>query len=205
MGIYSSLSGWLQNQKRSRQARSQHREKAGLGQKPEPGSRLERAALKARQQGRVGQERMPTAEPTPISLPDYLGSEPQQDFPVSTFPGDFFATGEVGTTGRSIIDPSEIGDLLDPGDVSAFIEGEMAIMVDSSNVYSIKYLPKEQQLEVVFKDNNGVPSSGYRIFSISREEASSFAVAGSKGSWYWDFVRVRGSATAHQKPYVRIW
>ena len=44
----------------------------------------------------------------------------------------------------------------------------------------------------------------YLYSNISREEALSFATAQSKGSWVWDFLRIRRTKHGHRKPYVRI-
>ena len=86
------------------------------------------------------------------------------------------------------------------GDVVAgFIYDGKVLPVHSTNVTFAQYLHGKEQMIVGFK--NGAV---YRYSNVSEGEAIEFAQAQSKGLWVWDRLRVRGSRTAHQKPYVRI-
>lgn len=80
-----------------------------------------------------------------------------------------------------------------------FMEGTTPLFVMSSNVAMVQYHPDEEKMMVEFL--NG---SAYLYSNISRDEAESFLVSHSKGGWIWSNLRVRGSRTAHRKPYVRI-
>lgn len=69
--------------------------------------------------------------------------------------------------------------------------------VQSSNVAAAQYDGETEQLTVEFKDG-----SLYQYQQISRAEARSFAMAGSKGGWVWDQLRLRGTVNGYQKPFV---
>jgi hypothetical protein len=84
------------------------------------------------------------------------------------------------------------------GEVEDFLYNETPLFVTSSNVNLAQYFAETQQMLVEFKDG------AYMYDNISIQEAVSFATAQSKGSWVWDRLRVRGSATAHRKSYRRI-
>lgn len=78
-----------------------------------------------------------------------------------------------------------------------FLEGQV-MFVHSSNVVSAQYFADMQQMVVAFGDGT------YMYYGVSEYEAETFATATSKGRWVWDVLRVRGSATAHKKPYKRV-
>lgn len=84
-------------------------------------------------------------------------------------------------------------------EVDDFLFNEVPLVVNSSNVSNVTYFPKEGKLMVQFL-NGGK----YMYSQISEAEAVSFVQAQSKGSWVWSNLRVRGSRTAHRKPYVRL-
>jgi hypothetical protein len=109
-----------------------------------------------------------------------------------------------GTTGVSIDDMSEIGDILSKDETNMFLRGELAVQVDSTNVRYLKYYPNRHQLEVGFLAKGNRPESAYLYDGVTRNEALDFILRGSKGQAVWDLLRVRGSKTAHQKPYRRI-
>jgi len=62
-----------------------------------------------------------------------------------------------------------------------------------------QYFADEQKMMVEFK--NG---SAYMYSNVSIGEATEFLQAFSKGSAVWTLFRVRGSKTAHKKPYKKI-
>jgi len=76
--------------------------------------------------------------------------------------------------------------------------------MSSSNVASGQYDAAENYLNVGFKAKGNTPASHYGYHNVSPAEADDFAASSSPGGWVWDHLRVRGSATAHQKPYSRI-
>lgn len=79
-----------------------------------------------------------------------------------------------------------------------FLNGE-PLFVHSTNVVAAQYYADENKMQVEFKGG-----SAYLYSNVSLEEAWDFLEAGSKGSWIWDKLRVRGSKTAHRKPYTKI-
>lgn len=84
-------------------------------------------------------------------------------------------------------------------EVQDFMENSTPLFVNSSNVVMVQYFPEVNKLLVEFKKGKA-----YLYSNVSFEDALSFAQAQSKGGWVWDHLRVRGSKTAHQKPYARV-
>ncbi len=84
-------------------------------------------------------------------------------------------------------------------EVQDFVENEQPLFVNSSNVVMVQYFPEVSKLLVEFKGG-----TSYLYSQVSKSEALSFAQAQSKGSWVWSNLRVRGSKTAHRKPYSRV-
>lgn len=85
---------------------------------------------------------------------------------------------------------------------TALIAGETWVMTpQSSNVARIGYDPFKNggTLKIIFKDENE-----YHVWPMSPSEMEDFYDAGSRGSWYWDHVRVRGTKLGHQKSYVHV-
>lgn len=83
-------------------------------------------------------------------------------------------------------------------EVEDFLYNETPLFVTSSNVNMFQYFPETQQMMVEFKDGR------YLYDNVTMQEAVKAATAQSKGSFIWDYFRVRGSATAHRKPYRKI-
>lgn len=77
----------------------------------------------------------------------------------------------------------------------------LILHVHSSNVVAAQYDLNRQKLHMWFK---GRGNPGYEYSNVSRTEALKFATELSKGKFVWDVLRVRGSKTAHQKPYRRL-
>ena len=84
-------------------------------------------------------------------------------------------------------------------EVDDFLFNEVPLVVNSSNVSNVTYFPKEGKMLVQF-----LGGGKYMYSQISEAEALSFVQAQSKGIWVWSYLRVRGSRTAHRKPYLRI-
>ena len=83
-------------------------------------------------------------------------------------------------------------------EVTGFLYDEQPFFVHSTNVVSLIYFPKTHQMLVEFKDGR------YMYDQVSEQEALYFVNAQSKGGAVWDIFRVRGSRTAHRKPYRRV-
>lgn len=89
------------------------------------------------------------------------------------------------------------GEILED-EVSAFINDQQLVFVNSSNVVAAQFFKDEKKMMVEFKDG------AYMYSNVSEDEALQFMQAQSKGGFIWSVFRVRGSRTAHRKPYSRI-
>lgn len=71
----------------------------------------------------------------------------------------------------------------------------------SSNVSWIQYDQDRNVLQVGYLN-----LSIYVYGDVNPQEAASMLFAGSKGTWIWDNIRVRGKGNAHltRKPFARI-
>ncbi len=74
--------------------------------------------------------------------------------------------------------------------------GEWAPMA-SSNVAGASYEHEEERLTIGYLDG-----SYYQYQPVSYEKALDFYRAGSKGTWVWDNLRVRGTVFGYQVPYT---
>ncbi|MDE2098100.1 MAG: KTSC domain-containing protein [Patescibacteria group bacterium] len=84
-------------------------------------------------------------------------------------------------------------------EVEAFVHDQMPLFVHSTNVSLLQYFPEDQKLMVEFL-NGGA----YLYSNVTETEAYELAKAESKGGFLWDRIRVRGSKTAHKKPFVKL-
>jgi hypothetical protein len=93
------------------------------------------------------------------------------------------------------------------------VTGEWVKTPQSSNVYAVRYQAEEAELFVRFYKPapKGQPRTRpgpiYKYSEITPRMARSVfqaADGGSPGSWVWDFLRVRGSVSQHQKPYKLV-
>lgn len=89
--------------------------------------------------------------------------------------------------------------LIPRDEVDEFVNGGYPLFVHSSNVRMAQYFPQDQKMMVEYGEG-----AAYLYSGVTQHEALSFAQAQSKGTWVWDHLRVRGSRTAHKKPYVKI-
>jgi len=89
--------------------------------------------------------------------------------------------------------------LLSGDEVERFVYDQAPLVVHSSNVRLVQYFLDAQQLMVEFRRG-----AAYLYSNVTEQEALALAQAPSKGGFVWDYLRVRGSRTAHQKPYVRL-
>lgn len=90
-------------------------------------------------------------------------------------------------------------DRQDPQYVDGFVfEGE-PIYVRSSTLVLLQYFIDDHKLMAEFA--NG---SAYIIEDVSEWEAIDLYHSPSKGEWYWDHVRVRGSKRGSQKAFRKM-
>jgi hypothetical protein len=108
--------------------------------------------------------------------------------------------------GEYVIVPFEIGGRQFPAD-HPLVTGEM-VQVDSANVHSIGYDLNTNTLYVRFliervRDGQVYRSPGslYGYRNVTPDEFLDFLSAPSKGNWVWDHLRIRGTASGHQKDY----
>lgn len=88
---------------------------------------------------------------------------------------------------------------LSPDMAGGFVYDAEPLFVHSTNVAMCQYYLESRQMMVEFL--NG---SAYLYDNVSEQEAIDFAKFPSKGAWVWTNLRVRGSKTAHRKPFRRI-
>lgn len=79
-----------------------------------------------------------------------------------------------------------------------FIYGGQILHVNSSNLTAAQYHPETQQMMIEYHDG------AYLYSNVTPQEALQFVQAQSKGGFIWSVFRVRGSKTAHKKPFVRL-
>lgn len=120
-------------------------------------------------------------------------------------PSSLGLEGEVGFAIGLGKDPTDKNRRKMPSkDVEGFIYDGDLIYVNSSNVLAAQYHPEVNKMMVEFHGGKSSGYSAYLYSNVSIDEAISFAQAQSKGAWVWDHLRVRGSRTAHKKPYTKI-
>lgn len=91
---------------------------------------------------------------------------------------------------------------LPEGYVEDFVYHQQPLFVHSSNVVMCQFWLDEQKMLVEYGVKG--PKRSYLYSNVSEAEATGFAQADSKGAWCWTHLRVRGSKTAHRKPYVEV-
>lgn len=89
-------------------------------------------------------------------------------------------------------------ELLGKETAEGFLDGE-PLFVHSSNVAMMQWFKDTNQLMVEYHGGGT-----YLYDNVSETEAIAFLQAWSKGGAVWDYLRVRGSRTAHKKPYSRL-
>lgn len=67
--------------------------------------------------------------------------------------------------------------------------------------YEASWDEEEEMLFITFVHGG---RSMYGYYPISEIEARGYYLAPSKGKWIWSVLRVRGSATLHQKAYWKM-
>ena len=83
--------------------------------------------------------------------------------------------------------------------VEDFVYNEQILYVNSTNVANLTYYHKEKQMLVQY-----LSGGRYLYSNVSEQEALQVAQAQSKGAVIWDLFRVRGSKTAHKKPFKKL-
>lgn len=84
-------------------------------------------------------------------------------------------------------------------EVEDFVYGGKLVKVHSSNMAFAKYDHEKEEMIAGFK-NGGI----YSVTPITPKEAVSFMQASSKGSWWWDRIRIRGTKNGHRKTVRQI-
>lgn len=107
----------------------------------------------------------------------------------------------IGHRGVATGLPTDTGkwETISAEEVEAYVYKGAALPVHSSNVEHIQYDINKKVLIVSFHGGGQ-----YSYQQVSEQEAINFAQAFSKGKFIWDTFRVRGSRTAHKKPYSKI-
>lgn len=85
-----------------------------------------------------------------------------------------------------------------------FLAGGNLVFVHSSNVVAFQWFPEDGKMMVEY-GGHGKRSSAYLYSNVTQQEAQELITAQSKGSAIWDLFRVRGSRTAHKKPYSKLY
>lgn len=88
--------------------------------------------------------------------------------------------------------------------MAGFVYGQEVISFHSSNVTWAQYFINDRYMLVAFHGGSPPKPGVYRVSPISEAEAIDFARAFSKGIWYWDSVRIRGTRHGHKKNVSRI-
>ena len=88
---------------------------------------------------------------------------------------------------------------IESDEATAFVYDNELIFVHSSNVATLQYFLEDKKLIVGYLNGSSYVYSG-----VTEEEAIRFVKAFSKGAEVWDTLRVRGSRTAHKKPYMKL-
>lgn len=101
------------------------------------------------------------------------------------------------------------GEELEQGDADRFVAGQLVLFLDESSwLRYAKYYPEAQELEVglIAGGPDGVNCQGMVASAVGRELAVLFARARSKGTWWWDYVFVRGKGNKGktQRPVRRL-
>jgi hypothetical protein len=155
-------------------------------------------------------------EPEPRPRPGEKPTRPTKDLPFGV-EARLHRMGipPVTRTGR----PRKTVDMPGPSGKTRFkvthpaVTGEWVKTPQSSNVYAVRYQAEEAELYVRFykpappKQPRTRPGPIYKYSEITPRMARSVfqaAEGGSPGSWVWDFLRVRGSVSQHQKPYKLV-
>ena len=85
-----------------------------------------------------------------------------------------------------------------------FVYRGMVTVVSSSNVHAMQYLLDDKVLIIQYLTPEKQPGPHYQYNNVTEQEAITFINAGSKGGTCWDLLRVRGSKTAHKKPFSPV-
>jgi len=101
------------------------------------------------------------------------------------------------TTGRKWTGEEAAAEKLGSDEVDAFVlQGEF-ITVHSTWLFGAQYFREDERMMVQFRDNYAV-----LVNDISEREAVEFAIAPSKGIWFWDNVLGRGTTKGHR---LKTW
>jgi len=85
------------------------------------------------------------------------------------------------------------------GLIGRFLDENVEFSFSSSNIASASYDSVNKVLIIGFSGGGR-----YAYYNVTRHEATGFAHAPSKGKWFWTYIRVRGSKTAHKKRWKKL-
>lgn len=100
---------------------------------------------------------------------------------------------------RGSVDDPNLNDTISRGEIDRFLNDGAALSVASSNIDHVEYDSHTQTLIITFKDGGQ-----YAYGEVPPAEALDFAVAESKGIWFWTNIRIRGSKNGHRKPWRKL-
>ena len=95
---------------------------------------------------------------------------------------------------------------------SDLLTGAWVETPESSNVHSFAYDIDAHRLYVRFKDRPqkgekvrpNAPGSIYAYYNVPLDLFMSMFTAGSKGTWVWDHLRIRGTLSGHRYDYSLV-
>lgn len=120
---------------------------------------------------------------------------PEEAYPRGSVPAQIEELGQQ----MRFPDSGALSPAISEGEVERFLYRGAVLSVVSSNVDHVEWDHRTSQLIVTYR--NG---SQYAYENISEGEARSFAEAPSKGTWVWNFLRIKGTKHGHKKPYRRL-
>lgn len=84
-------------------------------------------------------------------------------------------------------------------EVEDFLFNEVPLVVNSSNVGSAIYYPKEGKMMITFLNGGR-----YMYSNVTEQEALQFVQSQSKGGFVWSVFRIRGTKNGHRKPFTKL-
>lgn len=82
--------------------------------------------------------------------------------------------------------------LIPTEEVDAFLDQGELIFVSSSHITAAQYFPADEKLMIEYDGG-----AAWLYSPVSRIMAEGFAESGSKGTWVYDNIRVRGKGNVH--------
>lgn len=100
-----------------------------------------------------------------------------------------------------------VGPSLESVTVDSFLDGHFFSRFSSSNVWALQYDRTHNSLFIQYMAGSGRKKHGpgiwFQYLNVSLAEAKLIYNAASKGVFIWQNIRVKGSQTAHKKPFIK--